>query len=59
MNLLEHYVTEVLDPPYFKYGRWWVKVNVEGVGSAIQDDAIMCKTKEEALAVGVGYMYLA
>lgn len=58
MNLIEHYVTEVLSEPYEKYNAWFVDVKVTCYGhESIQ--SIYCKTEEDAKNVKIGHMFLA
>ena len=56
MNLIEHYVTEVLSKPEFKYGAWWVEVMANSYGH-VYKSSVYCRTEQQALAVGVGYKY--
>lgn len=63
MNLLEHYVTDILSEPYYNdYGsgnfKWWVKVKSNCYGQETESD-LMFDTLDEALEVKIGYMYLA
>ena len=67
MNLIEHYVMDVLSPPQhhihtedgggtIDYYTVHVIRNSYGV---IEEAEVFCKTKEEAESVVVGYKYLA
>lgn len=58
MNLLEHYVLEVIDKPIFKHNHWFVKVLCECYGRQSYTQ-VMFKTEEEALVVKKDYMFLA
>lgn len=58
MNLVDHYVTEVLSEPRFEFGKWWVKV--KGIGySGESESNLMFDSKKEALSVCIGYEFLA
>lgn len=63
MNLLEHYVTEVIGKPYYDdYGsgnyKWWLKVRANCYGYETES-TLMFDTEEEALKVTKGYMFLS
>lgn len=55
MNVLEHYVTEIIGEPYYDdYGsgnyHWWLKVKALCYGSECET-TLMFDSKEEALAI--------
>ena len=58
MNVLEHYVLEVIGKPYFAYNHWFVKVSCEcyGVRSTTK---VMLETEDDALKVSKGYTFMA
>ena len=56
MNPVDAYVTNIIETPYFKYKKWWVKVEYECYG--IYKTELMFTTKEEAEKVYVGYEFL-
>lgn len=56
MNLVDAYVTKIIENPYFKYEKWWIKVEYECYG--ISKTELMFTTKEEAEKVCVGYKFL-
>ena len=73
MNVLEHYVTEIIGEPYYvteiigepyydDYGsgnyHWWLKVKALCYGSECET-TLMFDSKEEALAIQKGYMFLS
>ena len=63
MNVLEHYVTEIIGEPYYDdYGsgnyHWWPKVKALCYGSECET-TLMFDSKEEALAIKKGYMFLS
>lgn len=63
MNLLEHYVTEIIGKPYYNdYGsgkyRWWLKVKATCYGQKCTS-TLMFDTEEEALKIKIGHMYLS
>lgn len=58
MNLIDHYVTELIGKPYKKYNKWWQVVRADSMG-VIGVNQLMFNTKEEALKVKVGYHFLA
>lgn len=57
MNLLDHYVKEIISEPYFKYDKWCIDVMAECYGR--WKHTLMFKTKEECLSVEIDYMFLA
>jgi len=57
MNLLDHYVKEIISEPYFKYDKWCIDVMAECYGR--WKHTLMFKTKEECLNVKIDYMFLA
>ena len=63
MNVLEHYVTEIIGEPYYDdYGsgnyHWWLEVKALCYGSECET-TLMFDSKEEALAIQKGYMFLS
>ena len=63
MNLLEHYVTEIIGKPYYNdYGsgkyRWWLKVKATCYGQECTS-TLMFDTEEEALKIEIGHMFLS
>ena len=58
MNLINCVVTEIIGDPYFEYDKWWVNVEYDCYGSLHWMDLIF-STKEEALAVEIGYKFLS
>ena len=63
MNLLEHYVTEIIGKPYYHdYGsgkyKWWLKVKATCYGQECTS-TLMFDTKAEALKIKTGHMYLS
>jgi|UPI0007605059 hypothetical protein len=63
MNVLEHYVTEIIGKPYYHdYGsgnfKWWLKVKAVCYGCDCET-TLMFDTKEEADRVQLGYMFLS
>lgn len=56
MNLIDAYVTEVVEGPYFMYGMWWVEVKYNSEGR-ISRGNIMCETFHEADAIDVGHKF--
>lgn len=63
MNLLDHYVTKIIGEPFYHdYGsgnfKWWLKVLATCYGTE-SETTLMFNTKEEALAISVGYIFLA
>ena len=55
MNVLEHYVTEIIGEPYYDdYGsgnyHWWLKVRALCYGSECET-TLMFDSKEEAFAI--------
>lgn len=63
MNLLEHYVTEIIGEPYcHDYGsdhfKWWLKVKALCYGHECEN-TLMFDTKEKADKVKIGYMFLS
>lgn len=62
MNLLDHYVTEILGRPYRDdYGsgnyKWWLPVRAVCEGDTCET-TLMFDTEGEALCVKVGYKFL-
>lgn len=62
MNVLEHYVTEIIDKPFYgDYGsgkyRWWLKVWANCYGQ-VSETILMFDSEKEALEVEIGYMFL-
>lgn len=57
MNLIDAKVTKVIGNPYFKYRKWWIKVESVDMGGSSKDN-LMFDTKEEAEAVQPGYKFL-
>lgn len=58
MNLVDHVVTKVNSEPFFKYGKWFVKVTSDCYGRLTESE-LMFSTEEAAKAVQVGHVYLA
>lgn len=63
MNVLEHYVTEVIGKPYYDdYGsgkyKWWLKVKATCYGQE-SETTLMFDTESDALKINKGYMFLA
>ncbi len=63
MNLLDHFVTEIIGKPYYHdYGsgnfKWWVKVKATCYGHETKN-TLMFNTKEEADSVKIGYKFLS
>lgn len=58
MNLCDCYVTEVLGPPYRKFGKWWVDVSYESWGSPSKTQ-LMFSTEAGAADVTGGHHFLA
>lgn len=63
MNVLEHYVTEVIGKPYYDdYGsgkyRWWLKVKATCYGQE-SETTLMFDTESDARRIDKGYMFLA
>ena len=63
MNVLEHYVTEIIGKPYYNdYGsgkyRWWLKVKATCYGQE-SETTLMFDTEADALRIDKGYMFLA
>lgn len=56
MNLIDLYVTEVLEEPRYKFGYWMVEVMANGYGH-ISQTTVYCDSKEEALKVQKGYKF--
>ena len=54
MNLLECYVTKVIGEPYFKYDKWWQKVEYICYGLTDVTDIII----EENQVIEIDYMFL-
>lgn len=57
MNVIDAWVTKVQGEPYYKYDKWWVKVDSEDMGGTT-NDTLMFETKEEAEKVQPGYKFL-
>jgi hypothetical protein len=57
MNLVDAYVTEILDQPYELYGIWLLEVKYDSWGHE-SEKRLMFNTKEEAENVTVGYHFL-
>lgn len=57
MNLVDCYVTKVLTEPYFKYEKWWVKVEFNSYGFCSYGTNIMFDSLDEANNVKVGYKF--
>lgn len=63
MNVLEHYVIEIIGKPYYHdYGsgkyRWWLKVKAICYGTE-SETTLMFDSEFDALNVCKGYMFLA
>lgn len=58
MNLIEHYVTKVLEPPTAAFGKWWVKVEADSYGR-LGDSIIVSESLAAAREIKVGFMFLA
>jgi hypothetical protein len=57
MNLVDAYVTEILDQPYEMYGKWWLEVVADIYGRE-GESKLMFNTREEAENVIVGHHFL-
>lgn len=58
MNLIEHYVAEVLSEPYQvePFTNWFVRVSAFAYGRT-SVNTVMVKTYEEALLIDEGYVF--
>lgn len=56
MNLIDLVVTEVLEEPFRRYDKWWVKVRAEAYG-ATSEHCIMTDSEEEAGSIGKGFVF--
>jgi hypothetical protein len=57
MNILDHYVTEIISEPYLKNDNWCIDVKASCYG--VRKHTLTFKTKEECLNVKINYMFLA
>jgi hypothetical protein len=57
MNLIDGYVTEILDQPHEAYGKFWLEVRYESWGHE-SESKLMFNTREEAENVVVGHHFL-
>lgn len=57
MNLLDHYVEQIISEPYFKYNKWCLDVIAECYGR--RKHTLMRNTEEEIKSIKIGYMFLA
>lgn len=58
MNLIDCYVTKILDKPYEKYGKVWLKVEYEDNGYVFPVTTIlMLDSIREADTIHVGYCF--
>ena len=58
MNLLECKVEKILGVPFFKYDKWWRKVEYECYGLRSKTD-LMFEKEEDAINLQIGYVFLA
>lgn len=58
MNVVNFYVVEILDVPYYRFGKWFLEVKANSHGR-VSEHTLMFTTKEKALEVNVGYEFLA
>ncbi len=56
MNLIDAKVTKVIGKPYYKYFKWWIKVESIDMGGQTTDN-LMFDTKEEAERIQPGYKF--
>lgn len=56
MNLIDAKVTKIIGKPYYKYRKWWIKVESIDM-DGLSKDNLMFDTKEEAEAVQPGYKF--
>jgi hypothetical protein len=58
MNVIDHFVVEVLSEPRLMNGMWWVNVKSDAWGR-VGEDLLMFSSYEAAKLVDVGYKYEA
>lgn len=58
MNLLDCYVTEIIEEPYFEFGFWWQKVKYESYGIA-GETSLYHKNKEFFETIRIGFKFLS
>jgi len=56
MNLVDCYVTQILEESYYKYNNWWQNVQYESYGG-LYYASIMKKEKEDIDKIKVGYKF--
>lgn len=56
MNLIDLVVTEVLDKPFARHNKWWVKVRAEAYG-VVSEHCIMTDSEEEAETIKKGFVF--
>lgn len=56
MNLIDCYVTKILDKPYEKYGKVWLKVEYESWG-IISTTTLMLDSLRESDMICVGHCF--
>ena len=57
MNLLDASVTKVLGEPFFKWNKWWVRVEYKCWGRDSKTE-LMFSTEDKAKSVEIGFKFL-